>query len=308
MTSTYYYSQVAKLEKESAELQKKIADETKRDIDKQKEIESINRSITSTTSISTLQSKQSQIRSKQNDLVSIRTRIADHHRKLAEKSAAIATNRQLAIKEQQAERKKQQDAEKREIDKQSKIQQSEREKLKREQDDYRRSLQFDIDEQKRLLNQLVEASYTPNDSFISLNDEVKQYDLFISHASEDKEEFVRPLAEKLTASGIEVWYDEYSMRIGDSLRRKIDEGLKSSRFGLVILSSNFFKKNWPQHELDGLVAREMRGTKVILPIWHKVTRDEVVAQSPTLADKVALNSSIHSLDDIVKELKTLLDN
>lgn len=307
MTSAYYYAQVARLEKESADIQKKIAEETKKDLDKQKEIDAINRSITSSTSVSTIQSKHSQIRSKQNDLVSIRTRMADYQKKLAEKSSAITANRQSAIKEEQAERKKQLEQEKKEREKQTKLQQQERDKLKREQEAYRRSLQFDMDEQKRLLNQLVEATYAPSTADGSASHETKSYDVFISHASEDKEDFVRPLAEKLAAAGVEVWYDEYTLKFGDSLRRKIDAGLRDSRFGLVILSPSFFKKDWTQHELDGLVAKEIGGGKVILPIWHRVTRDEVVAQSPTLADKLALNSSVHSLDDIVSEIQNLLE-
>ena len=133
-----------------------------------------------------------------------------------------------------------------------------------------------------------------------------QYDFFISHASEDKEEFVRELANRLRTAGVEVWYDEFSMKLGDSLRRKIDQGLANSRFGLVILSTAFFEKEWPQKELDGLVALEVAGRSRILPIWHKVSKDEVAKFSPTLADKVALNTSILSIDEIVKHLVDFL--
>lgn len=81
------------------------------------------------------------------------------------------------------------------------------------------------------------------------------WDLFISHASEDKEEFVRELADRLTEKGLDVWYDEFTLKMGDSLRRSIDKGLAESDFGVIVLSSDFFKKEWPQKELDGLVAR-----------------------------------------------------
>lgn len=82
------------------------------------------------------------------------------------------------------------------------------------------------------------------------------YDVFISHATEDKEEIVRPLATALVVRGLRVWYDEFELRIGDSLRRKIDAGLANSRFGVVVLSPNFFAKNWPQ----GLLCQgEARG-------------------------------------------------
>lgn len=113
-------------------------------------------------------------------------------------------------------------------------------------------------------------------------------DVFISHASEDKDSFVRPLAAELTRLGLIVWYDELTLRLGDSLRQKIDEGLSSSRYGVVILSSSFFSKQWPRAELDALYAREMEGQKVILPIWHHITKEEVIKHSPLLAAKLAM--------------------
>ena len=94
------------------------------------------------------------------------------------------------------------------------------------------------------------------------------WDVFICHASEDKDSFVRDLACRLQARGMAVWYDEFSLSVGDSLRRSIDQGLSMSRFGLVVLSKAFFQKEWPQRELDGLTQREVEGEKVILPVWH----------------------------------------
>lgn len=117
------------------------------------------------------------------------------------------------------------------------------------------------------------------------------WDVFISHASEDKESFVRPLAEALKKRGIRVWFDEYTLRLGDSLRRSIDQGLSRCRFGIVVLSPAFFSKEWPQKELDGLVARESGGQRIILPIWHNVTSSDVRRYSPTLSDRFAVSSS-----------------
>jgi len=154
-------------------------------------------------------------------------------------------------------------------------------------------MQNQINSHKNILSQLKRSDNVQRTEYIANS---KNYDFFISHATEDKETFVSSLAEKLKEKGKEVWYDDFTLIVGDSLRRKIDEGLKNSRFGIVVLSTNFFNKNWPQYELDGLVAREMNGIKVILPIWHKVSKDEVMSYSPTLADKVALNNSILSLD------------
>lgn len=117
------------------------------------------------------------------------------------------------------------------------------------------------------------------------------YDVFICHASEDKDSFVRPLAEMLKEQHVEVWYDEFSLTVGDSLRESIDKGLSKSRFGIVVLSNNFFKKKWTQRELNGLVLREInQENKVILPIWHNITINEILEYSPPLADRLAVDS------------------
>lgn len=122
--------------------------------------------------------------------------------------------------------------------------------------------------------------------------ETKQYDCFISHASEDKNDFVEALADKLEEKGIKVWYDAHVMNIGDSLRESIDNGLKESLCGIVVLSKNFFAKHWTDYELNGLVARQnSNGQKIILPIWHNITIEEVREYSPSLSDIVAGNSS-----------------
>ena len=85
------------------------------------------------------------------------------------------------------------------------------------------------------------------------------WDLFISHASEDKASVARPLAEILREKGIRVWIDETELCLGDSLRAKIDEGLAQSRFGLVIVSRAFLSKRWPIQELNGLSRPGIRG-------------------------------------------------
>ncbi len=114
-----------------------------------------------------------------------------------------------------------------------------------------------------------------------------EYDYFISHASEDKDALVRPLAEGLANNGVRVWYDEFALSIGDSLRQSIDKGLANSRYGIVVLSPAFFAKNWPQYELNGLTTKQMMGQKVILPVWHNIDRDGIAKVSPSLADMLA---------------------
>jgi hypothetical protein len=128
------------------------------------------------------------------------------------------------------------------------------------------------------------------------------WDVFISHASEDKAAVARPLRDALTNLGVAVWLDEAQMRIGDSLRRKIDEGIRASRFGVVVLSTSFITKGWPNHELDGLVTRNVGGEQSLLPIWHDLTADDVRRYSPSLAGKVAMSTSEYSIEEIAQQI------
>ena len=133
------------------------------------------------------------------------------------------------------------------------------------------------------------------------------YDAFISHASEDKKVLVRPLASALDKMGYRIWYDEFELRIGDSLRQSIDRGLANSRYGIVVLSPAFFAKNWPQYELNGLTAREMEGHKVILPVWHKITKSDVLKNSPALADKIAVRTKGKNIKRVANQLAKVLN-
>ena len=134
----------------------------------------------------------------------------------------------------------------------------------------------------------------------------REYDVFISHASEDKDKVVRPLAHALQDDGLTVWYDEFELRLGDSLRRKIDGGLARSRFGVVVLSRAFFGKGWTNYELDGLVTRAVSGEQVLLPIWHEITKQELIDYSPSLADKVARSTATHTVDEIAAEIAEII--
>lgn len=130
-----------------------------------------------------------------------------------------------------------------------------------------------------------------------------KWDLFICHAWEDKEALVRPLAENLSALGLKVWYDEFALQVGASLLRSVDRGLVESRFGLVVISEAFFSKEFPQHELRGLATRQLHeGREVILPIWHGVSKDDVLAFSPPLADLIAIRTADTSAEDIGLEI------
>ena len=117
------------------------------------------------------------------------------------------------------------------------------------------------------------------------------WDLFISHASEDKADIARPLADMLKAKGYKVWYDEYTLTLGDNLRRSIEQGLAQSRYAVVVLSPNFFAKKWTNLELDGLFALEKPGEKRILPVWHNVSATDVERFSSFMAMRLGVPTS-----------------
>jgi hypothetical protein len=133
-----------------------------------------------------------------------------------------------------------------------------------------------------------------------------EWDSFISHATEDKDRFVRPLAHALAAFGAKVWYDEFSLKLGDSLSASIDNGLANSRFGIVVVSPAFISKPWPKRELQGLVSCEIEGRSVILPVWHEVERKDVLAFSPTLADKLAANTADKTAEEVALQILSVI--
>lgn len=139
----------------------------------------------------------------------------------------------------------------------------------------------------------------PNDPNATV---IRNFDVFISHASEDKDAVVRPLAAALRKGGLKVWYDEFEIKIGDSLRREIDAGLANSRFGVIVLSRSFLKKAWTNYELDGLVTRAVTEEQVLLPIWHELTKQELIDYSPSLTDKVARSTATHTIEEIAQEI------
>ncbi|MEY4440812.1 MAG: hypothetical protein RLY49_438 [Candidatus Parcubacteria bacterium] len=132
----------------------------------------------------------------------------------------------------------------------------------------------------------------------------QEFDVFISYASEDRE-FVEKLANEIKNSDIEVWYDGFEIGWGDDLRTSIDFGLNKTKYGIVIFSPDFLKKKkWTEYELNGLFSKEKNGEKVVLPVWHNISREEILQYSPTFADRIALNSN--STETIVQQLKDKL--
>lgn len=117
---------------------------------------------------------------------------------------------------------------------------------------------------------------------------------FVSHDSRDKEDLVRDLVRELSILMCPVWYDEYSLKVGASLRQSIESGIKETKNCIVVLSPNFLANDgWGRAEFDSVYTREiLEKNNVILPIWHNVSLEQVYSYCPRLADKVGLPSSL----------------
>ena len=134
-----------------------------------------------------------------------------------------------------------------------------------------------------------------------------EYDVFVSHEWEDKEDFVDEFVEALTALEVRVWYDKNQIKWGDSMRERIDDGLKKSRFGVAVLSPNYIAENkyWTKAELDGLFQLESVNGKTLLPIWHNLTKQQVMNYSPIIANKLAMTTASMTAQEIAAEILKL---
>ncbi len=113
-------------------------------------------------------------------------------------------------------------------------------------------------------------------------------DVFLCHASEDKEEIVRPITEAFKVAGISFWYDEAEIKWGDSIIQNVNEGLRISRYVIVVLSATFIQKNWPQREINAVLNMEASSGKVkILPllVGSRKEQEMIISKYPLLNDK-----------------------
>ena len=280
MSVEQHRKNVNSLDKEIATLEKKKADVDKKCADLSKKISSTRKSITSRTSASTANSKLKQISGWE----------ADHSKKLDE-SATLG--KKIAEK-----RQKRNDA----YIKLQKAQQVEQKKQDRENTRIRESYEEKITElQNRIIHSTIQTPHKASSS-------CEEFDVFVSHAWEDKSSFTDEFVDELRKLNISVWYDTSEIKWGDSMRAKIDDGLKKSKFGIVVLSPDYIKegKYWTKAELDGLFQLESVGEKPLLPIWHNLTKKEVLAYSPIIANKLAMNTASMTPTEIAQEMLSIL--
>lgn len=283
MSVSQYQRTVNTLDKEIADLEKKKAAKDKESATLQSRINSTNKSITKNTSASTLRSKLRQISGWETDVSKKIGESADLATKIAEKRKKRS---QAYLKLQKAEQDEQKKAEKQNV----------------------KLIQI---YEKRIneLQQQVVQQIVPSQP-IHTNQTYEDYDVFISHAWEDKEDFVDELVAEMRKLDIKVWYDTDKLKWGDSMREKIDNGLSKSRYGIVVLSPDYIRedKYWTKAELNGLFQVETINGKTILPIWHNLTKKQVTEYSSIIADRKALTTADYTAEEMAQTLNELFSD
>lgn len=281
MSVNQYQSRVNNLDKEIADLEKKKASFDKKAAEEQRKAASVN--ISKNASMSTIRSKSREI---------------ERHKENAQKAAKESASIQLKIADRQGKRN---DAYLRLQKEQERERKAEQKNQQKELTKLRVTYESRIaDLERQSINEIHEES--------RIIEAEKEYDVFISHASEDKDSIANDLVNELKSRGITIWYDDLEIKWGDSLRDKIDKGLAKSRFGIAILSPNYIAegKYWTKAELDGLFQLDSIHGRVLLPIWHNLTKQQVMDYSPMIAARKALNTESMTIVEIVDELEKLL--
>lgn len=283
MSVEQYQRNVNSLDKDIATLEKKKADLDSKCADLRKKISDAEDAIRKTKSVTTIKSKRGYINSWQKE-----------ESKKASESAKIGK----AISEK---RNKRNDA----YLKLQKEQQSQDKKRDKQIQNMQTAYEDRI---KELTQQIVNTPIiTENVDSECFSDE--RYDVFVSHAWEDKQSFVDEFVTELESLGIKVWYDKQRIKWGDSMRAKIDDGLKKSKFGIAVISPDYIAdgKYWTKAELDGLFQLESVNGKTLLPIWHNITKKQVMEYSPIIASKLAMTTASMTAKEIADEMKAMLE-
>lgn len=276
MSSEQHQRTVNRLDNEIADLEKKKAAADKKAADEARKAANI--SISKNASASTIKSKMNAMARHSSASNNAAADSADFAKRIADK------------------RKKRNDAYKKLQNEQNREKKKEQQSIKRMQEAYEQkvsAMEAELIPQRTIG---VEGHRNSNAA--------PEYDVFVSHAWEDKESFVDEFVQALNNRNMKVWYDTSKMKWGDSMRAKIDEGLRHSRFGVAVLSPDYISegKYWTKAELDGLFQLESINGKTLLPIWHCLTKKQVMDFSPIIAGKLAMNTASMTPDEIADKL------
>lgn len=312
MSLTNDRSTLIRLNKEIADIRNKEATEARKVAEAQKRMNSAIASANRSSSVNSAKSYLNTADRERNNLQSAQAKQGEYSTKAASKAQDAAKMTERILKEEESERKKAtiaDDKRRRDDESRRKADAGRQKRADAVVAQNARVMQQRVAELEAQIAEQLEGRAETTPAFLPVAPEgqTEAYDVFISHAWEDKATFVDDLAIQAEAAGLRIWYDTAVMEWGDSLRQKIDAGLAGSYFGIAVLSPDFFAKPWPNYELDGLLQKATSGTGRLLPIWHKLTKDEVTQRSPSLAGRMALNTSLMSTADIVAELVKLRD-
>lgn len=135
-----------------------------------------------------------------------------------------------------------------------------------------------------------------------------KYDIFVSHAVEDKVEVTNELTCRLKDAGLAVWYSGEGLQLGKSIADAVNAGMVASDFGIIVLSPMYLQARWALTELEALFALETTGKLRILPLWHNLSVDDVLEQLPLLAGRYGLSTSVAWEDLICKIVQVVKGN
>lgn len=276
-----YQRKVNSLDKEIADLEKKKAEEDRKAADNHKKASRV--SVSKNASESMIKNKMRQIENYEEKARKAEAASADYGKKISDKRTKRNDAYLKLQKEEQNERKKQEKS---------------IENMKR------------VYEQRISELESLRLSKVKNEFLETVSGDEPEYDVFVSHAWEDKADFVEAFVQALKDREIKVWYDKSKIKWGDSMRARIDDGLRKSKFGVAILSPNYIAegKYWTKAELDGLFQMESINGKTLLPIWHNLIKKQVMDYSPILASKLAMTTATMTAEEIADELLDMLSS
>ena len=277
MSISSIQSTIQRYRKEINDLSTKIADKRKRASEAEAKANKALSDARNSKSTSTVRSKISESERYAKEAIKYQKEIADLEKKRAEKEKLLLAEERKLIKEQEVEEKKRQKAQQRVAD--------ENERKMKLLTQTVKSVQIEQSKMKQIYPLLRVSSE-------------EAYDVFISHASEDKVPFVDSLVEALLQRGVKVWYDRKILTWGRSIRQNIDLGLRQSKFAIIVLSEFYIQKYWTQKEFNALFSLGSQLGEFLLPIWHNITPERAKEFSPMLSDAIALISSNYTVEEI----------
>lgn len=268
---------IARYKREMADLSIKIADKRKRIFDNESKANKAYSDAQKSKNSSTINSKLREYERYQKDASRYSKELADLEKKRASKEKQLHLEETKLVQAQKLEDRKRE----------------------REQQRMAEVNELRFDEIMKTVQevQLEHSKLKELYPLLTVSSE-EAYDVFISHASEDKESFVNLLVEELQKRGVKVWFDRKDITWGRSIRQSIDEGLKKSKFAIVVLSEFYIKKYWTNKEFNALFSLGSTLGEFILPIWYNITPEKAQEFSPMLSDTMALKSSEYTIENI----------